>query len=71
MQAKKYDNKETFMEYSFYLIYMYYVKKRHTALHIISFYLMESFEFFLMKSSGLKYNLVSCAFEENFCCCCE
>lgn len=49
MQAKKYDNKKTFMEYSFHLIYMNYVKTRHTALHIISFYPMESFKYFLMK----------------------
>ena len=54
MQAKKYDNKETFMEYSFYLIYMYYVKKRHTALHIISFYLMESFEYFFNEEKWVK-----------------
>lgn len=46
MQAKKYDNKKTFMEYSFHLIYIYYVKKRHTALHITSFYPVESFQYF-------------------------
>lgn len=46
MQAKKYDNKKTFMEYSFHFIYMYYGKKRHTALHIMSFYVMESFQYF-------------------------
>ena len=46
MQAKKYDNKKTFMEYSFHLIYIYYVKKRHTAVHITSFYPVESFQYF-------------------------
>lgn len=46
MQAK-YDNKKTFMEYSFHFIYMYYGKKRHTALHIMSFLCNGKFSIFL------------------------
>ena len=36
MQIQTHGNEKIFMEYSFHLIYMYHVKKRQSALYIIS-----------------------------------